>query len=151
MGVRTSGMWLTFTISLSSFVLVRHCVSRASEHKGYRQTPILVHILFSLVLKTFPSLVLQGRKQTKSNFYPIIAGNQRGEWLMRENMQRVSFWVCFPVCNFEGPIWWWLLPFHPLGLPYYYTVIWMQRMRRHLSKALGYTLYDDLNIHFQPY
>lgn len=51
-----------------------------------------------------------------------------------------NFLTCSPVCHSEGPQWWILLPLSFLS-PWHYTVMWMQRMRKHLFKALGYFIW----------
>lgn len=62
---------------------------------------------------------------------------------MRENMQRISFfffWLAFLSVILKDQNGEHSCHYH-VCLPYYYTIIWVQRMRRHLLKALGYSIW----------
>ena len=136
-----------FTISLSSFVLAGHWVSKESTRATNRppngRRHILVHFLFCLFLKTFPSQFLQGKEnRIKIQLLPNLQQEIKGVsgWDEGKYTKSIIFWFAFlsviskdQYCRYSCH--------YSLCLPYYYTIIWMQRMRRHLLKALEYSIW----------
>lgn len=123
MRVRTSGMQSELTLSLSFSVLAGHCISRELEHKGYKEiapAPLPGPVVgdtcwctFVLLISSDFSITSPVRQKNRNAIQPLPNLQQEikgvGGWDEGKYAKSIIC-LCFPVCNFEGPIWRILLP-----------------------------------------
>lgn len=142
------------TLSLCSFASAGHCLSRELGAQGLQIDPkidsrryILVHfffLFFLLFLETLCHKSCKAKNRNKIELLPNLQQEIKGVGGMRENMWRISFffffWLAFLSVILKDQNGEHSCHYH-VCLPYYYTIIWVQRMRRHLLKALGYSIW----------
>lgn len=104
------------TLSLCSFVLAGHCLSRKPGAQGLHIGPKMVGdtswctFSFACFSRLYTTSLIRQKTETKSNFYPIYSRKSK-KWVEGGKIRKeYHFLVSFPVCNFEGLIWWRLLP-----------------------------------------
>lgn len=142
------------------------CLSRALSFQRARSTRatnrpqdsrryILVHFFvldrflssfFFFFLRLYATSPARQKNRNKIQLLVNLLQEIKGVGGMRENMQEISFiWFAFLSIILKDQNNEHSCHYHSC-LPYYYTIIWVQRMRRHLWKALGYAIWPQYSL-----